>query len=77
MKIEQRCEAIELVLADVDGVLTDGGILFDNQGIESKQFHIRGICVIERNLDDRMALIMSKFRRSLIGRPRRNEWNAG
>src|SRR5436190_19402357 len=41
MKIEQRCEAIELVLADVDGVLTDGGIIFDNQGIETKKFHIR------------------------------------
>jgi YrbI family 3-deoxy-D-manno-octulosonate 8-phosphate phosphatase len=41
MKIEQRCEAIELVLADVDGVLTNGGIIFDNQGIETKQFHIR------------------------------------
>ncbi len=36
-----RCESIELILSDVDGVLTDGGILFDNQGIESKQFHIR------------------------------------
>ncbi len=41
MKLDQRCEAIELILSDVDGVLTDGGILFDNQGIESKQFHIR------------------------------------
>jgi YrbI family 3-deoxy-D-manno-octulosonate 8-phosphate phosphatase len=41
MKLDQRCEAIELILSDVDGVLTNGGILFDNQGIESKQFHIR------------------------------------
>jgi YrbI family 3-deoxy-D-manno-octulosonate 8-phosphate phosphatase len=41
MKLEQRAQAIELVLADVDGVLTDGGIIFDNQGIETKQFHIR------------------------------------
>src|SRR5215213_8991004 len=41
MKIEQRCQSIELILADVDGVLTDGGLVFDNQGIESKQFHIR------------------------------------
>lgn len=41
MKLEQRCEAIELILSDVDGVLTNGGIYFDNQGIESKQFHIR------------------------------------
>src|ERR1700760_1893074 len=41
MKLDERCEAIELILSDVDGVLTNGGILFDNQGIESKQFHIR------------------------------------
>lgn len=30
-----------MVLTDVDGVLTDGRLLIDNQGIESKQFHIR------------------------------------
>ena len=32
---------IELILSDVDGVLSDGGIFFDNQGIEMKKFHIR------------------------------------
>jgi YrbI family 3-deoxy-D-manno-octulosonate 8-phosphate phosphatase len=41
MKLEERCRAIELVLSDVDGVLTDGGLIFDNQGIETKKFHIR------------------------------------
>ena len=41
MKVEQRCQDIELILADVDGVLTPGQIIFNNQGIESKQFHIR------------------------------------
>ncbi|MEX2113261.1 MAG: HAD hydrolase family protein [Pirellulales bacterium] len=41
MKIEQRCEPIELILADVDGVLTGGQIVYDNEGIETKQFHIR------------------------------------
>ena len=41
MKIEQRCHDIELVLSDVDGVLTPGEIVFNNQGIETKQFHIR------------------------------------
>ncbi len=39
--IERRCRQIELILTDVDGVLTDGGIYFDNQGIELKRFHIR------------------------------------
>ena len=29
------------MLSDVDGVLTTGGIVFDNQGIETKEFHIR------------------------------------
>jgi len=41
MELSQRCQQIELVLADVDGVLTDGGIALDNQGIETKRFHIR------------------------------------
>jgi 3-deoxy-D-manno-octulosonate 8-phosphate phosphatase (KDO 8-P phosphatase) len=39
--LTERCAAIRLVLSDVDGVLTDGQLLIDNQGIESKQFHIR------------------------------------
>ena len=34
-------ENIKLILSDVDGVLTDGGISFDNNGIESKKFHIK------------------------------------
>lgn len=41
MKLEDRCRDIELVLSDVDGVLTNGGIIFDNEGIETKRFHIR------------------------------------
>ena len=41
MTLDQRCRAIRLILSDVDGVLTDGGIVFDNQGIEAKRFHVR------------------------------------
>lgn len=41
MKLPQRCQGIELILSDVDGVMTDGAIVFDNQGIETKRFHIR------------------------------------
>lgn len=41
MNLEERCQAIELILSDVDGVLTDGGVVFDNQGIETKRFFIR------------------------------------
>lgn len=41
MKLEDRCSKIELVVSDVDGVLTNGRIIFDNEGIETKEFHIR------------------------------------
>jgi 3-deoxy-D-manno-octulosonate 8-phosphate phosphatase (KDO 8-P phosphatase) len=41
MKLAQRCAAIRLLLTDVDGVLTDGGVILDNAGVESKCFNIR------------------------------------
>lgn len=41
MTLEARCQPIELILADVDGVLTDGRLVIDNQGVETKAFHIR------------------------------------
>lgn len=41
MKLTDYCRRVELILSDVDGVLTDGGIFYDNQGIEIKKFHIR------------------------------------
>ena len=40
MDVRDRCLAIEFILCDVDGVLTDGGIVFNNEGIETKQFHV-------------------------------------
>ena len=41
MNLDTKAQSVELILSDVDGVLTDGGIVFDNQGIETKTFHIR------------------------------------
>ena len=39
--LERKCQQIQLILSDVDGVLTDGSLLYDNQGLESKFFHAR------------------------------------
>jgi 3-deoxy-D-manno-octulosonate 8-phosphate phosphatase (KDO 8-P phosphatase) len=36
-----RCQPIELLVADVDGVLTDGVIAIDDSGIETKHFSVR------------------------------------
>ena len=41
MDVAGRARRITLLLSDVDGVLTDGSVVLDNQGIETKQFHIR------------------------------------
>ncbi len=41
MKLDQRMQDIRLILSDVDGVMTDGSITYDNQGIESKMFNVR------------------------------------
>jgi len=32
---------IKLIVLDVDGVLTDGSIIYDENGIETKQFNVR------------------------------------
>ena len=37
---QQRARAIRLLLLDVDGVLSDGSIVYDSEGRELKRFHI-------------------------------------
>ena len=39
--LQERCTAIELLVVDVDGVLTEGGIVHGTGGLELKQFHVR------------------------------------
>ncbi len=39
--IARRAEKIRLLIFDVDGVLTDGRLYFDDKGVESKAFHSR------------------------------------
>lgn len=44
-------EKIKLLLLDVDGILTDGRIIYDNNGVESKAFHVRdghGLKMLQR-----------------------------
>lgn len=40
-QVHERALPIRLVIFDVDGVLTDGGLLFDHEGRELKVFHSR------------------------------------
>ncbi len=40
-EIIEKAKKIKLVILDVDGVLTDGSIILDNEGNEFKIFHVR------------------------------------
>jgi 3-deoxy-D-manno-octulosonate 8-phosphate phosphatase (KDO 8-P phosphatase) len=47
----EKASRIRLFLLDVDGVLTDGGIVYDGNGLEIKRFHVRdghGIVMMRR-----------------------------
>lgn len=39
--LDRRLARVQLLLLDVDGVLTDGRVVWHNDGIEQKAFHIR------------------------------------
>ena len=49
--VRQRARKIKLLLLDLDGVLTDGGIIIDGDGDEFKRFDVRdghGIRLLQR-----------------------------
>jgi 3-deoxy-D-manno-octulosonate 8-phosphate phosphatase (KDO 8-P phosphatase) len=51
LKLQARARKIKLLLLDVDGVLTDGGIYLDDRGVETKRFDVRdgqGITLLQR-----------------------------
>ncbi len=41
MELKEKILPIKALIMDVDGVLTDGRIIFDSNGVESKQFDVR------------------------------------
>ncbi len=50
-QILAKAKAVKLLLMDVDGVLTDGRIIYDSEGRELKFFHVRdghGIKLLHR-----------------------------
>lgn len=49
--LSDRIGKIRVLLCDVDGVLTDGGIILDDHGIETKRFDVKdghGIKMLQR-----------------------------
>ena len=49
--MQEKLKKIRLLLLDVDGVLTDGRIIYDNQGNELKAFDVKdghGLKMLQR-----------------------------
>ncbi|MBW1645032.1 MAG: HAD-IIIA family hydrolase [Deltaproteobacteria bacterium] len=60
-----RLRALKALIMDVDGVLTDGGITIDDQGRESKTFHVRdghGLKLLRRT-GFQLALLTGRYSR--------------
>lgn len=51
-QIIEKCKKIRIVMTDVDGVLTDGGMYYSQVGDSMKKFHVRdgmGVNILLRN----------------------------
>ncbi len=50
--LAKKCKKIKLVITDVDGVLTDGGMYYTSNGDVMKKFHVKdgmGVTLLRRN----------------------------
>jgi 3-deoxy-D-manno-octulosonate 8-phosphate phosphatase (KDO 8-P phosphatase) len=50
--MNDKLKNIQLLLLDVDGVMTDGGIIYDANGLETKRFNVKdghGIKMLQRH----------------------------
>ena len=66
-KVLIRASKISLLILDVDGVLTDGGIYIDERGEESKKFYAQdghGLLLI-KNLGIEIAIISGRFSKAV------------
>ncbi|MCK9572139.1 MAG: HAD-IIIA family hydrolase [Candidatus Omnitrophica bacterium] len=69
-KVQEKAAQVKLLLLDVDGVLTDGRIVYDSQGRDSKFFDVHdglGVYVLQR-AGIKTVLITAKRSKSIIPR---------
>jgi 3-deoxy-D-manno-octulosonate 8-phosphate phosphatase (KDO 8-P phosphatase) len=60
--IIEKCKKIKLLVTDVDGVLTDGGIIYDESKIETKRFNVKDgyICKYLLNSGIKLGIITGR-----------------
>lgn len=62
MGIESKCKPIQILLTDVDGVLTDGAITYDSENRELKSFNVKDgyICSFLRSSGIKLGIITGR-----------------
>src|SRR5690606_30962173 len=46
-EILEKAKMINMLISDVDGVLTDGGIVYDDHKVESKKFNVKDGMIVQ------------------------------
>ncbi|MHB8882970.1 MAG: 3-deoxy-manno-octulosonate-8-phosphatase KdsC [Thermodesulfovibrionales bacterium] len=70
--VREKAKKIRLLILDVDGVMTDGSIILDNEGNEFKSFHVRdghGIRMLMQS-GVRVAIITGRSSKVVVRRAR-------
>jgi 3-deoxy-D-manno-octulosonate 8-phosphate phosphatase (KDO 8-P phosphatase) len=58
--LSERCSKIDLLVLDVDGVLTDGSIVYDDDGVDRKSFYVRdGFGLKQWQLEGKQAALIT------------------
>lgn len=70
MNFVSRARKIRLVICDIDGVLTDGRIIYDSQGREIKNFHVQdGLgLVLLKKVGIKTAIISARLSKAVTWR---------
>jgi len=70
--IIRRAQRVKAILADVDGVLTDGGIFYGSKKSELKRFHVHDGLAVElaRRAGLKVLLISARASQALLRRSR-------
>tara|TARA_B110001454_G_scaffold219106_1_gene249951 strand:+ start:2067 stop:2567 length:501 start_codon:yes stop_codon:yes gene_type:complete len=75
-KISDKCKKIKLVISDVDGVLTDGGMYYSKNGEIMKKFNAKDGMGVELLLQNKIKTVLLTSESSTIAKKRGKKINA-
>ncbi len=71
--IAEKAEKVKCIISDVDGVMTDGSIIYDNSGMEYKKFNVKDGQIIQHLKASNILIGVITGRDSLVVRNRCEE----